>query len=253
MEDLLKNQIEALLFACGRKISLDEIMKMTGISHTDVIKEKLTLLQQEYGVRDSPLMLVEEPEGWKLTTREKYLPLVQKIVPHTELSKTVLETLAVVAWKQPMLQSDVIRIRTNKAYEHIAELEKMGFLSKQKYGRTYSISLTQKFYDYFDLKDAEAAKTLFKDIKEGEVSLQKPLPAESIPQPSTQQEQEPPKEEVPEDEKEEDVYASKDELLEEDEITPDEEKFMEGYEQAAPDLKKKKNNPDEKDHESTHS
>ena len=241
MEDFLKNQLESLLFACGRKLSLGEMMKLSGITQPELIKEKLALLKQEYDVRNSAMMLVEETDGWKLTTREQYLPLVRKIVPHTELNKSVLETLAVIAWKQPIMQSEVIRIRTNKAYEHIGELETMGFVVKKKCGRTFSLALTQKFFDYFDLKDSAAVKTIFKDIKEelikeGETPAAEvqPLPFESVPEPSAgvAETKEASKEYLQEDEKEETVYNAKDELLEEDEITPDEEKFMEGYEKA---------------------
>jgi len=111
------------------------------------------------------LMIFDEGELWRFTTKEAYLPLVRKINPNTELSKTMMETLAVIAWKQPILQSEVIHIRTNKAYEHISELEKMQFLVKEKYGRTYLLKLSQKFYDYFDLEGEQAARELFKQFK----------------------------------------------------------------------------------------
>lgn len=162
----LKNQIEALLFASGRKMTLDELKIHLNVSSVQTIKDAVSELQKEYEQRESPVMLVQEGDSWKLTTREKYLSMVRKINPNTELTKTMMETLAVIAWKQPITQSEVIAIRTNKAYEHIAELEKMGFLVKEKYGRTYMLKLTQKFFDYFDLRDAQAARDMFKHIKE---------------------------------------------------------------------------------------
>ena len=71
-------------------------------------------------------------------------------MPDTEMTKSVMETLAVIAWKQPIIQADVIKIRTNKAYEHIKELVGMGFVTSEKFGRTKKLKLTQKFLDYFD-------------------------------------------------------------------------------------------------------
>ena len=58
--------------------------------------------------------------------------MVRKIVTETELTRSVMETLAVIAFKYPILQSDLIKLRTNKAYDHLVELEKSGYISRQK-------------------------------------------------------------------------------------------------------------------------
>lgn len=166
MTDLIK-KIEALLFAVGRAISEKEIADFTSVPVSE-IHHTLVELRKQYEGRESPLLIIQEGEGWKLTVHEKYLPVVQQITPHTELSKAVLETLAVIAWKHPSKQSDVIKIRTNKAYEHIDELERLGFVSKEKYGRSYLIKVTQKFFDYFDLKGEKEAREIFKDVKDVE-------------------------------------------------------------------------------------
>ena len=108
-------------------------------------------------------MLVNEGDSWKITIREQFLPLVRNIVTETELSKTIMETLAVVALKYPIKQSELIKIRTNKAYDHLKELEQMGYITRQKHGRTNLIKLTQKFFEYFDLPQ-EKLKEVFKDF-----------------------------------------------------------------------------------------
>ncbi len=171
MEDLAK-KAEAVLFSAGRAIEAEEIGRLTGAG-PDSLLQTLRELQKEYEERDSPLMITEQGTSWKMTVREKYLGLVRKITPYMEFSKTLMETLAVVAWKQPIVQSDVIRIRTNKAYEHIAELESMGFLTKEKHGRSYLLKLSQKFYDYFDLRDDVDVRRLFKNVKDTEPEQKK--------------------------------------------------------------------------------
>ena len=170
MTDELKKQVEALIFSCGRWISLEELSTLIGNVSKEVVIDILEQLQKEYNERDTPLMVAGEGDMWKLTIREAYIDVVRKINPNTELSKTIMETLAVVAWKQPILQSEVIHIRTNKAYDHISELEKLGFLIKERYGRTYMLKLTKKFLDYFDLKDQKAARELFSGFKDAEVT-----------------------------------------------------------------------------------
>ncbi|HME87355.1 MAG TPA: SMC-Scp complex subunit ScpB [Candidatus Nanoarchaeia archaeon] len=164
MSDIAK-KMEAILFAVGRAISEQELSELSKHSVHEV-HTALEHLKTEYHARESPLLIIQEGDAWKLTVHEKYLPIVQQINPHTELSKTILETLAVIAWKQPATQSEVIRIRTNKAYEHIDELERLGFISKDKYGRSYILKVTQKFFDYFDLPGNQGIKAIFKDVKD---------------------------------------------------------------------------------------
>lgn len=175
MSEVVK-KVEAILFAVGRAISEQEISELTKESKSEV-HEALVKLKHQYQERESPLMIIEEGDSWKLNVHEKYINVVHGITPHTELGKSMLETLAVIAWKQPATQSEIVRIRTSKAYEHIAELEKMGYVAKHKHGRTYLIKVTGKFYDYFDLPGESAVKDMFKDIKDvGEAQSKLELP-----------------------------------------------------------------------------
>jgi len=160
---MLKNKIESLLFSSGRKMSIEELSKLSR-SNPDDIKQALVELKNDYDERKSSTMLVNEGDSWKLTIREQYLSLVQKIVTETELSKTIMETLAVIAFKYPIKQSDLIKIRTNKAYDHLKELQELGYISRQKHGRTNLIKLTEKFFEYFDLPK-EKLKDQFQDFK----------------------------------------------------------------------------------------
>jgi segregation and condensation protein B len=173
MTEELKNQIESLLFSSGRKMSVEELRTHLAIGSEGAIVKALQELQKNYDERQSSLMVVEEANQWKVSVREKYIGMARKINPNTELTKSMMETLAVIAWKQPITQAEVISIRTNKAYEHIAELAKMSFLNKEKYGRTYMLKLTQKFYAYFDLQGAQAARNLFKHVQENEETQKK--------------------------------------------------------------------------------
>lgn len=174
----VKSKVEAILFSTGHRIGLDEISKLSRSRKEDVLNA-LKELQQEYDAKQSSLMLVEEGDYWKFTVRDHFISIVRKIVTETELTKTVLETLAVIAFKYPILQSDLIKIRTNKAYDHLVELEKSGYISRQKHGRTNLIKLTEKFFRYFDLTE-ETLKEKFKDfdsiakaIKEKEEEVEK--------------------------------------------------------------------------------
>ena len=168
MEELL-NKLEALLFASGRKMEIKELAKLCGFKDTQKVKEALLALQQKYASQGKALKLVEEGESWKLSVTDSLVPLVRNIVTETELSKSIMETLAVIAWKNPALQCSIIQIRTNKAYDHLDQLEESGYITRVKSGRTKKISLTEKFFTYFDLPNAQKAHDAFKKYIPDEV------------------------------------------------------------------------------------
>ena len=173
-----KSKVEAVLFSVGHKITVDEISRLCRSRKEDVL-EALQELRAEYDSKQSSLMLFEEGDSWKFAVRDHLISVVRKIVTETELTKSVMETLAVIAFKYPVLQADLIKMRTNKAYDHLAELEKSGYITRQKHGRTNLIKLTEKFFRYFDLTE-EKLKDQFKDfdsiaraIKEKEAEVDK--------------------------------------------------------------------------------
>ena len=160
-------QLESLLFASAKPLTTEELSKLVKEPDVQSVREALKHLAEELDAKKSSLMLVEDADRWRFTIREKYLPFVKKVVKKTELPKSMLETLAVVAYKAPVLQSKVIKIRTNKAYKHLDELEQEGYISREKKGRTKLIKLTQKFFDYFDIPP-EKLKDKFKNVTAGQ-------------------------------------------------------------------------------------
>ena len=145
-----KARVEAILFAIGKYVD-DELISQLCELDKKQTKKALEELKKDYDSRDSALAVFQEGNNWKINVREKYLTIVRKIVADTELSKSIMETLAVIAWKSPVYQNEVVRIRGNKCYDHIAELETAGFVTKDKKGRSYILKTTDKFYNYFDI------------------------------------------------------------------------------------------------------
>jgi len=158
----LKYKLEALLFSSARSMKIEELSNLTKASPEE-IREKLNEIKKEYEERDSSITLIDEGASFKLNVKSEHASVIQQIVTETELSKTLMETLAVIAFKYPMKQSDLIKIRTNKSYDHLRELEEMGYITRQKYGRTKLIKLTPKFFEYFDLPP-ERLKEKFQDF-----------------------------------------------------------------------------------------
>ncbi len=170
MEDYSK-KVEAILFAAGRFVTADELCTIIGITNKDLIHHAIKTLYSRLQQEQSPLLLLEEKDAWKLSVGEQYQSFVSQVLPETELTKSELETLAVIAWKKPIYQSEVIAVRTNKAYKHIDDLEEMGFITRSKSGKTYELRLTQKFFDYFNITDhAELRKALEEKVSSQSVS-----------------------------------------------------------------------------------
>lgn len=158
-----EKKVEAILFSVGKTISIERISVLCSMKEEQV-KKLLKGLQNTYAERDHSLQLVEKEDGWKLTVRDEFVPLVSSIVQSTELERPLMETLAVVAWKYPIIQSDIVKLRGSVAYEHMRSLVEQGFIQKERFGRTYKVKLTKKFFAYFDLPSEEAKQAFLKQI-----------------------------------------------------------------------------------------
>ena len=157
--------VEAVLFAVGKEITSERIASLCMLEVKEV-EEIIAKLSADYLQRDHSLNIVKKDSGWKLTVRDEFVPLVSSIVSSTELERPLMETLAVIAWKYPIVQSEVIKLRSAAAYDHMKILEERGFIAKEKAGRTYKLKLTPKFFEYFDLPSEEAKKAFLKNVPE---------------------------------------------------------------------------------------
>ena len=158
-----KKKVEAVLFAVGKEISIERLSSLCSLDAKEV-EECMKELKEDYGQRDHSLRVIQREDRWKLTVRDDFLPLVDNIVTELDMDKSLIETLAVIAWKYPVVQSDIIKLRHNKAYEHIKQLMEMGLVGKERFGRTYKLKLTGKFFEYFDLPSEEAKQAFLKNV-----------------------------------------------------------------------------------------
>jgi len=161
----IKRKVEAVLFSSGRRMTTQEIAKIVKLPPT-IVEEALKELLKEYSQKDSSIILENEGNDWRLTVREEHLDLVKDLVPTTELPKAVTETLAVIAYKQPILQSVVVKIRGNKAYDHIEALIDAELITKEKKGRSFLIKITPKFLDYFELPKSSVKEVIDSKLQE---------------------------------------------------------------------------------------
>ena len=153
-EDLKK--IEAVLFISGRFLNIQDLISFSDLNPV-VIRDLLEQLEKKYNGADSAIRIIEKNDMWKMDVKQEYYYLINKLATGSpEFSKAEQETLAIVALKQPIKQSVMVKIRGNKAYEHIKKFSELGLLRKKKTGRTYELSLNTDFYNYFNISEGGA-------------------------------------------------------------------------------------------------
>jgi len=166
-----KNKAETVLFTTGRFLNLDEISKLSGIGSVGYLKELLDGLKKDYETRNGALEIISQGEKWKINIRKEYLHLTENLLTDAELDRPTQETLAVIAYKNPAQQHEIIKIRGNKAYDHIGILKELDFVTSEPSGRSRLLKLTQKFYDYFDVV-ADQLQAKLKEAENKEVSIE---------------------------------------------------------------------------------
>lgn len=150
-DDLKK--IEAILFVSGRFLNMQDLISLSDLNPV-VIRDLLEQLEQKYDKQDSALQIVEKNDMWKMDVRSEFSHIINRLATgSSEFSKAEQETLAIIALKQPIKQSVIVKIRGNKAYDHTKKFSGLGLIKKKKTGRTYELSLTENFYDYFNISE----------------------------------------------------------------------------------------------------
>ena len=160
----LANQIEAIIYIKGKPLSIEEIHNYIheqngdagklAQSDRELIEDGIIELMNDYAHRDSALEIVETETGYSLQLKTEYEYLLKELVP-AELGKGALRTLAAVALKNPILQTELIDLRGSSAYQQVAELVKLGFVRKREQadGRSYWLEVTNKFHQYFEINN----------------------------------------------------------------------------------------------------
>ena len=145
-----KALIEAALYAAGRPLSLEELERVSKARGRTETESLLGELINEYQDRTSSLEIVEVSKGkYAFQLKPEYSAKVCRLAPGGLLNLGALKTLALIAMRQPVKQSEVINIRGSHSYEHIHKLEQLGFIRKQASGRTVALSTTKVFAEYF--------------------------------------------------------------------------------------------------------
>jgi len=158
--------LEAALFVSDKPLSLERLSKIVDVGSPEQIKKLIEEIKKELEKEDRGIELAETPEGYELRVKQEYREKVAKLAPFADLSDGMLRTLAIVAIKQPIKQSTIVKFQGNKTYGYVASLEAKGLIRTEKAGRTKIITTTPEFERYFGKSTEELKKMLEEKVKE---------------------------------------------------------------------------------------
>lgn len=170
--------VEAALFSAGRPMLVDEISQATGLPPAEV-KDALQALQAEYVGRDSALEVGKAGPKWSMQIRTEFADRARHLAA-MEIPPKVLRTLALIAFHQPLKQSDLKAMVGSVVYDHVHELHERAMISTRQDGITKILTTTGRFLEYFgiDAEDTEGIRS-FLAKKVGIVLKPKPETAEA--------------------------------------------------------------------------
>lgn len=148
-----KSLIEAALFAAGRPVSEQQLRGLINRSST-YLSTLIDSLAEEYRQRNSPIEIVRMDTKYVMQLKIEYADRVAGMA-QGELRSPVLRTLSIIAYYQPIQQADLISVRGQAAYEHVGLLLEKNFIEKKRVGRSYELTTTEHFCDYFGLTQGD--------------------------------------------------------------------------------------------------
>ena len=198
--DDIKNIIESLLFVAEEPLTIDRLKKIISGAESRELREALEELAEDYETRQGGFFLKEVAGGYQIRTRPEYMEWIKRLLQPKplRLSKAALETLAIIAYKQPVIRSDVEHIRGVDCGGILRVLLERKFIRvlgrRELPGRPLIYATTKRFLEVFDLKNLKDLPTP-KEIEEFGSALSENMDAAAD---DAQGEPESPPEEAPE-------------------------------------------------------
>ena len=154
----LAHVIEAILFVAGEPVNVREIQRALDVTE-DETRQAIDALESDYSYRRRGITLKRFGQHIQLSTRAEYAPYVERLlqpIQKQSLSQSALETLAVVAYKQPVTRLEIEAVRGVKCDYSVQSLVNKGLIEevgrKEALGRPILYGTTDKFLSHFGLR-----------------------------------------------------------------------------------------------------
>ncbi len=168
-----RNLVEGALYVSGKPLSIEEISTKLEIGKKKV-EDLLNELALEYLDRPTAIVINQVGETFQMALKTEYVEKVSKFAKGGAIAEKYLRTLTIIALKQPILKSMVIKLRGTGAYEHVKYLVENGLVEAVKKGRSQELTTTDMYAEMFGLpKNREEMKRMMVaqlGINEGDTS-----------------------------------------------------------------------------------
>ncbi|HEX08417.1 MAG TPA: SMC-Scp complex subunit ScpB [Thermoplasmatales archaeon] len=142
--------VESALFSAGRAISLNEIKEVTGLSQKKILRAINDLIEEYNKNEQRAIEIVKAGEKYAMQLKPNYVEHTRTIAK-PEIPTDVLKTLALIAYHQPIKQSDLRHMLGQKIYEHVDLLVEKRLINSKKHGTTELLTTSSFFPEYFGI------------------------------------------------------------------------------------------------------
>lgn len=161
----IKNLIEASLFMAGRALTLEEIARICESGNLGRIRVVLEGLIGEYSGRG--IEIIPAGNSYVMSIKKELEKKVMNLAPHPEIGPSMLKTLGLIAYKQPVRQAEIIKQR-GQVYDQIKKLCELGFVEARVEGRSKILRTAKKFDEYFRVEEKNKNGGVFFNIKQAQ-------------------------------------------------------------------------------------
>ena len=155
---VMSARVEAALYASGRPLDPDDLCRVAG---TTSQRRAIAIAREIARTVNGAMAAVEVVEypgpRFAMQLKGDYIQVARKFATRPLLSKAALRTLSFIAYFQPISSGDLVLRRSTTVYQHVRELEEVGFIASQKQGRGKAYSTTPRFAEYFGLSTDPAS------------------------------------------------------------------------------------------------
>jgi segregation and condensation protein B len=149
--------IEAALYVTGRPIDVKTLGSVVGFRSEDKTRELARQLKDKYGSNGSCLEILELSDGrFVMQLKPQFVRHVKRLATRQLLTAGPMRTLSFIAYRQPVTQAYLAKVRGNLTYSHVKQLHDMGLITEERLGRTKVLRTTPNFSDYFNLSHDQA-------------------------------------------------------------------------------------------------
>ncbi len=142
--------VEAALFSAGKPVEPEEIAESTKLPAENVMA-LLKGLRKAYDSMGGALEVVQIGKKWIIQIRQEYTEKARFFAP-PEIPEDVVKTAALIAYHQPIKQSDLGDMIGEKVYEHVKTLKDLNLVTAKPEGRTLSLTTSRHFPEFFGLR-----------------------------------------------------------------------------------------------------